>query len=102
MINKKKIINKTIGEIIFPKNSPNFIQSFLKGVKILEFKIPKIKKISDMTSDQILKSPPFRTGHMEIIRNTIKKSIPKPLLIPFFHFISLSLSFNHFTPVTIK
>ena len=35
---------KTIGEIIFPRSSPNLIQIFLRGVKILEFKIPNIKK----------------------------------------------------------
>ena len=34
-----------IGEISFPNTSPNFIQYLFGEVRILEFLIPKIKKI---------------------------------------------------------
>ena len=37
---KKNTIPITIGEIIFPKNKPNFIQNRLNGVRYFESKIP--------------------------------------------------------------
>ncbi len=89
--NKKKIINKTNGEIIFPSNSPNFNQIFLSGLKTLEFKIPNVKKIIAIIIDHILKCPSFIIGQTAIIKKTIKKSIPNPLLLPFF-LICLALS----------
>ena len=52
MTTKKKIIPITIGEIIPPKNKPNLNQSILRGVKILEFKMPKIKKRIEINIDQ--------------------------------------------------
>tara|TARA_Y200000002_G_C22316773_1_gene510857 strand:+ start:163 stop:357 length:195 start_codon:yes stop_codon:yes gene_type:complete len=51
----------------------------LKGVRILEFKIPRIKKIIDNNNDQILTFPEFKSGHNDIIKNKIKKTIPKLL-----------------------
>ena len=44
VIIKKNITNITIGEITFPSISPNLIQPFLKGDKILKFNKPEIKK----------------------------------------------------------
>ena len=41
----KKIINIIIGEKKFPSKIPNLNQSLFKGVKILEFNNPKIKKL---------------------------------------------------------
>ena len=55
---RKKIIAIITGEIIFPKIIPNLNQILFKGVKILEFKRPKIKKIKEIIPDQILISPP--------------------------------------------
>ena len=41
----KYTIAITIGAIILPNNSPNFIQLLFNGVKIFEFSKPNIKKI---------------------------------------------------------
>ena len=41
----KYTIPITIGAIILPNNSPNFIQLLFNGVKIFEFSKPNIKKI---------------------------------------------------------
>ena len=82
--NKKKIMNKTMGESFFPNNYPNIIQIFLKGFRTLEFKSPNIKNISAIIIDHILKFPSFKIGHIDIIKKTTKKSIPNPLLLPFF------------------
>ena len=45
---KKNIILITIGETIFPKIVPNLNQILFKGVKILEFIKPKIRKLKDI------------------------------------------------------
>ena len=71
---------KTIGEIIFPRSSPNLIQIFLRGVKILEFKIPNIKKINAILTDHNLKSPPLEIGHIEIIKKNNKKKYSKAFI----------------------
>ena len=42
--------------VIFPKNIPNLIHNMCKGVKILEFIIPKIKKTNEINKDHIIKS----------------------------------------------
>ena len=84
VISKKKIMNKITGEIIFPNNSPNFIQIFLNGLKTLELNTPKVKNISAITIDHNLKSPLFKIGHIDIIKKTTKKSIPNSLLLLFF------------------
>ena len=61
--------------------------SLKKGDKILELKIPNIKKIKETTKDQTLISPLFNRGYKEINRKTIEKTIPKlrfePTLISF-------------------
>ena len=74
---KKNIIPIIIGETIFPKKIPNLNQSLLRGVNILEFKIPKIKKIKDIIKDHNLNSPLLIKGYKAINKNTIKKTIPK-------------------------
>ena len=70
---RKNINPITIGEIILPRNKPNFSQIIFKGVKIFEFNNPKIKKIIDKIKDQILKSFPLKTGHKAMIKKTTKK-----------------------------
>ena len=54
---KKNIIPIINGDIIFPRNIPNLNQSLLKGVKILEFNIPKTRNIKEIIVDQTLNSP---------------------------------------------
>ena len=83
VINEKKIIERTIGEIILPNNSPNLIQILFAGVKNFEFRRPNTRKIKAIIKDHNLKSPPLDNGHIEIIAKTIKKSIPKPLVLSF-------------------
>tara|TARA_B100001250_G_scaffold377943_1_gene367427 strand:+ start:2889 stop:3179 length:291 start_codon:yes stop_codon:yes gene_type:complete len=78
----KKIKPITIGEIIFPSNIPNLNHKIFNGFNILELSIPKIKKIIDIIKDQILISPFFKIGHKATSKNTIKKTIPKLLLLP--------------------
>ena len=51
---RKNIIPNTIGEIIFPSNNPNLNHAIFKGVKSLEFLIPKTKKTNDIIKDQYL------------------------------------------------
>ena len=59
---KKNIIPITSGEIIFPKKIPSLNHILLKGVKIIEFNKPKIKKINETMKDQILKFPSLKKG----------------------------------------
>ena len=70
----------------FPRNNPSLIQTKYKGVKILEFKSPNIKKSNANEIDQILISSPFTWGQNPITKKTIKKRIPK-LLLDFFLFL---------------
>ena len=65
------------GETNLPNNKPNLNQSLLKGDKIFELTIPKIKKIKETTRDQTLISPLFNKGYKDIKRKTIEKTIPK-------------------------
>ena len=73
----KKTTPIIIGDITVPRNIPNLNHSLLNGVKILEFKSPKIRKIIETIKDHILKFPPSINGYVEIIKKTIKKTIPK-------------------------
>ena len=73
-----------------PNKIPNLNHNLLKGVSILEFKIPKIKKMIDITIDQILTSFPFKTGHKPMIKNKIENTTPKFL----FELIFMSLVFK--------
>ena len=50
-IKKNTKPNKT-GETIFPKNIPILNHILFKGVKILEFVNPKIKKVIEIANDQ--------------------------------------------------
>ena len=70
-----------MGEIIFGKNNPNLNQSLFKGVRILEFKMPKIKKIIEIIMDHKRNSLPSINGNKAIIKKNIKKTIPKLLLV---------------------
>ena len=74
---KKNTIPITIGEIIFPKNKPNFIQNRLNGVRYFESKIPKIKNMKAAIIDQILISSYSNIGHKPIIKKNAKKTKPK-------------------------
>ena len=74
---KKKIIPMIIGDINEPKKIPNLNHILLKGVSNLELKIPSNKNIVAIMNDQILISLLFIIGHSEIIKKTIKKTIPK-------------------------
>ena len=89
---RKKISPIISGEIIFDSKIPNLNHNLFNGFRILEFSNPKTKKIIDIKSDQINISLLFNNGHNEIIRNTIKKTIPKLLLDPIF---SLIIFNNH-------
>jgi len=80
----KKIINIIIGEKKFPSKIPNLNQSLFKGVKILEFNNPKIKKIIDIVKDQSLIFLSSNNGKIAIIKKKIKKTIPKLLLVEIF------------------
>ena len=77
---KKNTTPIIIGDTIFPSSIPNLNQSLFNGVKIDEFKQPRIRNIIDMISDQTLKSSSFNVGYNEIIKKIIKKTIPKLLL----------------------
>jgi hypothetical protein len=74
---QKNITPITNGETIFPRNIPNLNQRLFKGVKILDFSIPKIKNINEIIKDHILISPLSIKGKIDIRKNTIKKTIPK-------------------------
>jgi len=54
----KKINIIIIGEINFPKYSPNLIQTELSGVSIFEFNKPKIKNVKPKIKAHTLISEP--------------------------------------------
>ena len=76
-----------IGDIILSRKIPNLYHRIFKGFNNLELNIPRNKKISEIINDQILISLLFCKGHKAIIKNTIKKTTPKLLLLPIFAFI---------------
>jgi hypothetical protein len=78
----KKIIPMTTGETNLPNKIPNLNQIRFNGVRIFEFKIPKIKKTKEIIKDQTLISPSFNNGNIETIRKNTKKTIPKLLFVP--------------------
>ena len=78
----KKITPMTTGETSLPNKIPNLNQTWLNGVSIFEFKIPKIKKIIEIIKDQTLIFPPSNKGKSETIKKNTKKTIPKLLLDP--------------------
>jgi hypothetical protein len=71
-----------IGDIKLPNKIPNLNQILLNGVRIFEFKIPKIKKIIAIIKDQILIFPSLKKGNIETIKKNRKKTIPKLLFDP--------------------
>ncbi len=81
-----------IGEIKLPKKIPNLNQSLFRGVSILEFNKPKIKKTNDTSKDHALTSPSFNKGQNATIKNIKVKNTPKLLFELIF--ISLYLKLN--------
>ena len=79
VITRKKTMPITIGAIKDPNKIPNLNHNKFKGVNNLELIIPKVKKIKDIITDQILTSPLFNKGQEAIIKKTTKKTIPKLL-----------------------
>ena len=77
---KKNIKPITIGEIIFPKNSPNLNQILFKGDKNFEFNSPKTRKANETNKDHNLIFPSLIKGNRAIIKKTTKNTIPKLLL----------------------
>ena len=62
-----------------PNFSPNLIQSIFNGVRIFEFKRPKIKKIIESNNDQTLISFSFKIGHKAISKKMKQNTTPKLL-----------------------
>ena len=69
----KKTMPITIGDIKFPNKTPNLNQILFKGVKIDEFKKPKIKKIIAGIIGQILILLSLRSGNNAIIKKIQRK-----------------------------
>ena len=88
----KKTIPMTIGETKLPNKIPNLNQILLSGVRIFEFKIPKIKKIIAIIKDQILIFPSLNKGNIETIEKNRKKTIPKLLFDPILILLLLKLN----------
>lgn len=81
-----------IGEIIFPKKIPNLNQSLFNGVKIIEFKSPKIKNIKEIITDHNLKPKSLINGYKPISKKNMKNTIPKLLLeLNFISFMRFTL-----------
>ena len=83
----------TIGAIVTPKISPNFIQALLKGLNIIGFKKEIVKKINAITKDHTRKFEPDRIGQRAIIKNIKPNKIPKFFSADLF-FIDLFKFFN--------
>ena len=81
-----------IGDIKLPNKIPNLSQILLNGVRIFEFKIPKIKKIIAIIKDQILIFSSLTKGNIETIKKNRKKTIPKLLFVPILIFLPLKLN----------
>ena len=66
-----------MGATIAPKIIPNLNQSIFNGVKSFDFINPKIKKIKEIITDQILIGFSYVKGHRPTIKKTMKKTKPK-------------------------
>ena len=66
-----------MGATIAPKITPNLNQSIFNGVNNFEFINPKIKKIKEIITDQILIGFSYVKGHKPTIKKTMKKNKPK-------------------------
>ena len=86
-----------MGATIAPKIIPNLNQSIFSGVKSFDFINPKIKKIKEIITDQILIGFSYVKGHKPTIKKTMKKIKPKFLfeLIFILDFRSI-INFNIF------
>ena len=82
----------TIGETNLPNKIPNLNQIWFNGVRIFEFKIAKIKKITEIIKDQILIFPSSNKGNIETIKKNKKKTIPKLLFDPILILLFFKLS----------
>ena len=78
----KKTKPITIGDTKLPNRIPNLNQILFNGVRIFEFNIPKIKKITAIIKGQILIFPSLYKGNNETIKKNRKKTIPKLLFVP--------------------
>ena len=76
-----------MGDIKFPNKIPNLNQILFKGDKIDEFNRPKIKKIIDTITAQILMSSSLNNGNIDIIKKNKKKTIPKLLFVEILIFL---------------
>ena len=74
---KKNINAMTIGAIILPSNSPNFIHILFKGFNKSGFKKVIAKKIIDKTRAQTFIVSPLNKGQRAIKIKTIKNKAPK-------------------------
>ena len=74
---KKNINAMTIGAIILPSNSPNFIHILFKGFNKSGFKKVIAKKIIDKTRAQTFIVSPLNKGQRAIKIKTIKSKAPK-------------------------
>ena len=77
---KKNTAPITTGEIKFPNNIPILNHILFKGVRILDFINPKIKKITEIIRDQYLISLSLNKGQIAMIKKNIENIIPKLLL----------------------
>ena len=69
----------TIGEITLPSKIPNLNQILFNGVKITEFSMPRIKKVTASIIDHTLIFPLFNNGNIETIKKNKKNTTPKLL-----------------------
>ena len=81
---EKKTKNMTIGAIIFPRDSPSFTQPLFRGIKILEFNNPSIKKTNDIIKAHNLIDSELSIGQHAIIKKTKKKPLFKTFFFCFF------------------
>ena len=93
---KKNTIPIISGEIRFPIVIPILNHILFKGVKIFDFINPKIKKITEMTSDQYLISLALSKGQIAMIKKTIENIIPKLLLEPILILLFFKANFLFF------
>ena len=77
VITRKKTTPITIGTIMSPRIIPNLSHSLFNGVNSFEFINPKIKKIKEIITDQILIGFSYVKGHKLTIKKTMKKIKPK-------------------------
>ena len=74
-----------IGAIILPSNSPNFTQMILKGVKILELRSPKIKKIVEKTTNIYIQNHFYLKLTMQLKIKKLKKIEFQNFCLNFFY-----------------